>query len=760
MSIISLTKGVQFMIMNKKWVVMFPILLLVLIQLNVPVVHGDPQIQEGVFAPSALRELKDLSPTDEMEVIVQFQEEVKEKDLELLNALNLEVLYTYHVIPAVYMRGGVGSVKELSSYPRVQRIDLNFGIKIDMELSLSVINSTRAWHREINGSSKLSYIDGSDVTAVVVDTGIDAGHPDLDYGEKTIMNLFLNREEGYSWVEMENTDFDYGHGTHVAGTVAGNGDASAGARRGVAPGANLIGLTIVDPTMADYLVSLEWVFDNSRPNANSYNIRVATNSWHTIEEEYDPEAPLSQVIMRLAYENNVITTWSAGNEGRDNMEGEEVSTSYEGNTPVAIMVAAYERDGSAVTDFSSKGKLGWNHTYPDIGAPGRSIWSAHARRTAISAGSKMGGNPNPYYLAISGTSMSTPHVAGLVALLFQAAPSLKISERHEDYSGDDESWWENPETRIHEVEWIIEATATYLDPTEEHGVPVQDNTTGMDGRPQDYCQGYGIVDVEKAIGVALTLERLRKMYRDKDITVADALRSYEDMMLEVNVTESTNILKVQWEGEYSRYNDQFGRSLTTVNQTKNVFVPEGVEKVIIDLAYDPVDASELSTGDLSFTIDYDNDGNVDFSGGLDPVLAGNRHEEIEVDPSNTNSLWAFGIVGQGFKIQNPRNDNSYVELRIEYSMSVQLVLGDSIEDGQFIDFREDSSMIAPLRFGTPVLGSEGHEVAMTVTYYDLEAVEYKEIEKEVQKREDGAPWLLFIPIVLVMCAIGYVSMRK
>ncbi len=743
-----------------KRVVVCIFFLFVLFQFFAPVIYADDNYREEVFSNSSKRKLKSLEPSDIIEAIVQFQGQVKEMDQNLLNAFELEVLYTYNVIPAVFVKGKVQTIKTLSSYERIERIDINSPIELDMELSLSVINATRAWNREILGSSKLSRIDGSGVTAVVVDTGIDAGHPDMDYGEKTIMNLFLSRDDGYIWVEMENTDFDYGHGTHVAGTVAGNGDASAGARRGVAPGANLIGLTLVDPTVADYLISLEWVYEHSRPNANPYNIRVATNSWHTIEEEYDPEAPLSQVIMRLAYDNNVITTWSAGNEGRDNMEGEEVSTSYEGNTPVAIMVAAYERDGSAVTDFSSKGKLGWNHTYPDIGAPGRNIWSAHARRTLISGGSKLGGNPNPYYLAISGTSMSTPHVAGLVALLFQAAPSLTISERHEDYSGEDESWWEDPETRIHEIEWILEVTATYLPPSEATGVPVQDNSTGMDGRPMDYCQGYGIVNAEKAVGVALTLERLRKQYREKDITVSDALRSYEDMMVEVNLSEPTNILSAQWDGEYSRFNDQFGRSLTEVNQTKNVFVPEGVERVIIDLAYDPIDASELTSGDISFTIDFDNDGNSDYSGDISPILSGNRHEEIDVDNSQTNALWAFGIVGQGFKVQNPWEDNSYVELRIEYTMSVQLVLSEGIEDGTLIDFRDDNSMIAPIRFGDPGSSYEGDFVAMTQKYYDLDAVEYKEIVYESERKGEETSWHLLVSVILIVGILGYIMVRK
>ncbi len=720
-------------------------------------------MDEGVFPPSSLTRLNSLEPSEMAGVIVQFRDAVRERDTNYLSALNFDILYTYHVIPAVYAKGSVESIKILSSYNRLKRIDLNSEIVFDMELSLSVINATQTWNREVLGSSKNTNIDGSEVTAVVVDTGIDAGHPDLDYGEKTIMNLFLSTENGYSWVEIENTDFSIGHGTHVAGTVAGNGDASAGARRGVAPGANLIGLTLVDPTVADYLISMEWVFDHSRPNANPYNIKLATNSWHVEDEDhgvYDPDAPLTQVIERLAFENNVVSTWSAGNHGRDDPEGEQGLTSPQGNTPVAIMCAAYERDGSAVTDFSSKGVRGQNHTYPDVGAPGRSIWSAHARRTGISAGSKAGGNPNPYYLAISGTSMSTPHVAGLVALLWQAAPSLKISERHEDYAGDDTSWWENPLTRIHEIEWILEATATYLPPSPETGVPKEDNSTGMDGRPIDYCQGYGNINAEKAVAVALTLERLRKMHRDIDITVADALRSYEDMMRNDTVIKSTNVLTAQWEGEYSRYNDQFGRSVTEVNLTKNIFVPQGVNRVIIDLAYDPLDASQMSIGDLTYTIDYDNDGNVDTTGGFEPTLSGNRHEELDVVESDTNALWAFGIVGQGVKLQNPIRENSYVEVRLEYAMSVQLVLGELGDEPYFIDFDQDNSMIALLDFGSPAPGFDGGEVAMIKNYYDLDAVEYKEPPKSSPKKEEGFPWVLLILVIAVLGLMAFLILRR
>jgi serine protease AprX len=747
----------------KRKLAIYVTFLLLLISISSPITYGEHDLKEEVFTSSAVSRLNLMPSSDYLGIIVQFHNEIKERDLAVLSSLDFDVLFEYSVIPSVYARGTVDSIRTLSTYSRVKRIDLNSKIEIDMEVSLSVINATQTWNREILGSSKNTYIDGTGVTAVVVDTGIDAGHPDMDYGEKTIMNLFLSTENGYSWVEMENTDFSIGHGTHVAGTVAGNGDASAGARRGVAPGANLIGLTLVDPTVADYLISMQWVYDHSRPNANPYNIRLATNSWHVEDMDhgvYHPDAPLTQVIEKLAFENNVVSTWSAGNHGRDDPEGEKGLTSPQGNTPVAIMCAAYERDGSAVTDFSSRGMRGLNHTYPDVGAPGRSIWSAHARRTGISGGSKASGNPNPYYLAISGTSMSTPHVAGLVALLWQAAPSLTISDRHEDYSGDDDSWWENPNTRIHEIEWILEATATYLPPSEETGVMKEDNITGMDGRPMDYAQGYGDINAEKAVAVALTLERLRKMHRDKEITVADALRSYEDMMTNATVSEKTNVLSVQWEGEYSKFNDQFGRSVTEVNLTKNVFVPEGVSRVIIDLAYDPIDTSEMSTGDITYTIDYDNDGNVDATGGMEPVLSGNRHEEIDVGESNTNTLWAFGIVGQGFKLQNPVRENSYVEVRIEYTMSVQLILNGMGDEPQHIDFDLDNSMIAPLKFGSPEQGFEGGEISMSFNYYDLDAVELKEIIIEPPKKDEEIPWILVIPMLLAIAGFSFYLYRK
>ncbi len=618
-----------------------------------------------------------------------------------------------------------------------------------MEMGTHVINATQVWASVIDGPGGFdSPITGEGVTVCVVDTGIDAGHPDLDYGEKTIHNMF-DAGNGI-WVEAENTDTNYGHGTHVAGTVAGNGDASAGARAGVAPGANLIGLTVSLPEEATsdledgYIQGLEWVYEHSRPGNNPYNIRVVTNSWHSTVEEYDPSTVLTQIIDKITFENNVVSTWSAGNDGRDDPEGNELTTSGQGNAPIGIMVAAYERDGSAVTDFSSRGKVGLNHTYPDIGAPGRSIWSTAARRTVISGGSYIGGNTNPYYLAISGTSMSTPHVAGLVALLWEAAPSMKVSDLHEDYSGPDvEDWYGDPNTRIHEAEWILEASAKFLPPTPESGnVGGDKNSTGWDGKPVDYVQGYGIVDARRAVGIALTLERLRDMCADPSkIDVRDAIKAYDEQGVKGKLRLNSTRAEVSWSGEYSRYNDQDMNPLSLVNQTKYVEIPNGATSATVTMMYSGIDATLLQGGDIAFTIDINGDGNPDHESRLSMIDGGPDVMDIQIGNEKT---WTFGIVGRGVKVPRPFQGVNYVEMRIEYDISIVF----DVEGNGSYFTRPLNAVFAPIFPG------EITEMGpMIETYsYELRGLELPQEEVYSEQKEDqNLTWLI---LVILLIAAG------
>lgn len=597
-----------------------------------------------------------------------------------------EVKATFHSISVVNLKGRAGNIENLLDHPAVERIENDTAVELMMERSLRTINATQVWDsriREAGSSGTRDNIDGKGVTVVVLDTGIDADHPDLDYAEKTIINLKADIPGG-PWHERINTDTSYGHGTHCAGTVAGNGDASAGARRGVAPGANLLGLSVGDIgiTLTNVLGGLEWVYEHTKPGANEHNIRVISNSWGTSGREWDPEDAISRICYKLAAENNVVCIFAAGNAGENNHEGTEITTSPYANTPVNVGVAALERDGSGMAYFSSRGQADLTETWPDVGAPGVKIWSAHARKTAISALDKIRGtNPNPYYLAISGTSMATPHVSGLAALMFQACPSLGMSEVHEDWSGTAEygvEWETAPETRIHEVEEVLELSTVFLASGE--GVPEEVSQPGRNSRNMDFAQGYGLVKCDVAVGICLTLRKLRDSYPNRNVTVGEAYDVFfgSEVLYKEDTEVRSEEFTASWEGEYSRWNDITQSGLRdTQNQTKYIYIPNSTDQIKFVMTYQVTSAEDLQTGDLSYEIDVGADGSVNYRGTFDPRMTGVKELDVAVDSDKTGMIWKIDIVGRGLKVPisafNP--DRSYVEIRVEYDASITISAG-------------------------------------------------------------------------------------
>jgi hypothetical protein len=372
-------------------------------------------------------------------------------------------------------------------------------------------------------------------------------------------------------------------------------------------------------------------------------------------------------------------------------------------------------------------------------------------------GSYTGGNTNPYYLAISGTSMSTPHIAGLAALIWQAAPSLMMSDLHEDYSGPDpEAWYSNPNTRIHEVEWIMEASATYLPPTPESGnVAEDDNTTGWGGKPIDYVQGYGIVDARRAVGIALTLQRLRNMCADPGmISVMDAIDAYDNQGVPGKIMTPSRNAEVTWSGEFSRYNDQTMNPLSLVNQTKYVEIPEGATEAVVTMTYKGLDTTEFQAGDLAFTIDTNGDGNADHQSELS--ILGGSTDQMTI-PVGDEGMWTFGIIGRGVKIPRPFQGVNYVEMRMEYDISVVF----DVEGNGSYSTRPLNAVFAPLFPGEVM--EEGPTIE---TYrYSIRGLELPVREEPVVEKEEETPWFLIVVILLILAVIGagiyfYVKMRK
>jgi hypothetical protein len=330
-----------------------------------------------------------------------------------------------------------------------------------------------------------------------------------------------------------------------------------------------------------------------------------------------------------------------------------------------------------------------------------------------------------------------------------------MSEDFEE--GEDNEWISNNITQIHEAEWILKATAKYIEPTPDNGLP-SENVTGMYGKTLSFIQGYGIIDVEKAVSVALTLEELRKT--DSEATVQDALDMYNGVITDREIQEQTNTLTTSWRGEWSQYLTPAPSTVFEVNQSRLVRAPENASKLILDLAYTALDSVEFKVVDLTFSIDYDRDGSSDYSGSFSPNPNGQKHEEIEISSGEFASFrgeyWYFTIEGQGLGRPFSSLHKEPEEVRGEYAYTVSFVFNLAEDDIEFVDAGEIHSGIGRLEFGEPV-EYEGGTIKLTQGTYDLNNIwEYEEPEKEVISPELG--WIIFFNIAgifLILIAYFY-----
>ncbi|MCU1288768.1 MAG: peptidase [Acidobacteria bacterium] len=305
-----------------------------------------------------------------------------------------------------------------------------------------------------NGGMPVS--GAGDFSVLVIDSGVDATHQDLQYGTKVIQNihpvLAAGTVNGFTpnvTVEnVPNTDQTVGHGTHCAGIVGGTGARSGGNYPGVAPGVKIIGGGLgAGISVLNAIGVWEWALVNQY----RYNIRVTTNSYGPLGGgEYNPNHPFMIASFKL-YERNVTSVFAGGNDGAT----KDTLSPY-AQAPWVIGVAAGTKDGR-VADFSSRGtpkseRLSDNNPSNDNDAPtitapgnGRAFESSKARfglttdiisvratsnltANGTTADTELPASAVPFYTQISGTSMATPYVAGVIALMLDADPTLNPDE--------------------------------------------------------------------------------------------------------------------------------------------------------------------------------------------------------------------------------------------------------------------------------------------------------------------------------------------
>ena len=268
------------------------------------------------------------------------------------------------------------------------RVDLDGRIRATIDPNVAQIRAPQAWAAGYNGTG---------TTVAVLDTGYDTTHPDLKGVVTASANFSTN----------ETVADGNGHGTHVASTIAGTGAASSGAHGGVAPGAELlVGKVLDDSGMGEdsaVLAGMQWAVAQG---ADVVSMSLGGDA-------SDGQDPLSRAVDELSATSDTLFVIAAGNTG---WMGPSTVTSP-GTADAALTVGAV--DGSdTMAYFSSRGpRLGDRAVKPDVTAPGVGIVAARA------AGTSLGVPEDDFYTSLEGTSMATPHVAGLAAILKQRHPT-------------------------------------------------------------------------------------------------------------------------------------------------------------------------------------------------------------------------------------------------------------------------------------------------------------------------------------------------
>lgn len=400
---------------------------------------------QGVVDPDLRAALKS-SPVAQVVVTFQGDGAPQPAQLSLLQQLGITKGLTFQALPIAGVLATAAQVDALAQNPQVKSLYLNKKLSYFNydDTNLTGVKRLRA-DKTLTARNNGLPVSGKGIGVLINDSGVDGTHEDIKLGTHLVQNTLgstnLNAYDAMlpvTYVEgVPNTDTNSGHGTHCAGTVGGNGMRSGGKYEGVAPGASLLGYG-----SGGALLVLDAIggFDYALTHQYQYNIRVISNSYGS-SGAFDPTAPIN-VASKKAYDRGMVVVFAAGNEG----PGADTHNPY-AIAPWVISVGAGDRYGK-LADFSSRGVKGEGGTFtmdgetwmyankPTIVAPGVDVVSTRAVAPVASLSAQQDAellDPAyvPFYTHMSGTSMATPHMAGVVALMLEAQPSLSPAQVRE-----------------------------------------------------------------------------------------------------------------------------------------------------------------------------------------------------------------------------------------------------------------------------------------------------------------------------------------
>jgi serine protease AprX len=270
---------------------------------------------------------------------------------------------------------------------------------------------------------------GQGIGVAIIDSGITPWHDELTYTGSSPRVLTKAGQRVAAFVDFVNQRIepydDYGHGTHVAGIIAGNGLGANGVRKGAAPDAHLVVLKVLDAngrgTISSVIAALEYVIDHKAEyRIRVVNMSIAAAVVQSIDDDLIYEGEFEDDLAywtKQAVDHGLVVVAAAGNLGMNALGAAQYGgITSPGNAPWVLTVGAYDQNGTATTrddvisSFSSRGPTAFDfHAKPDVVAPGAAIVSLSDPTSELYAKRTTGftpGGESGHYLSLSGTSVA------------------------------------------------------------------------------------------------------------------------------------------------------------------------------------------------------------------------------------------------------------------------------------------------------------------------------------------------------------------
>lgn len=442
-------------------------------------------------APLAIE--RSLLGSGTFHAFVQYDSPATSTDVAALRRAGITQLHAFKRVNAVAVIGNATVLRRAAGLAGVTRVVRDNGLRLDLDKSKKALNVPKARAAKKQGGLALT---GKGVTVAVIDSGLDTSHPDFAGRVKGTFNfeggwLFDAYQDGSVTNDVAEATGPYaavdevGHGTHVASTIAGSGAAakmqglSGADYSGVAPAASLVGFKVASAVQgvqydfgweANTMAAIEYLMEHNE----ELGVSIVHNSWGIFEVTDPDSEPVIQMV-RAAVNSGLIFVFSAGNSGPGpNTVGWPGAMGNVITVGSTVKTAPY-----GMSSFSSRGPQ------VDLTAPGSNIVAARSKFSVIDfANTTTPPSDMPFYMAISGTSMSSPHVSGVIALMKQAFPKLTGEVAEE----------------------ILVRTSRDL---------------GEKGKDDEY--GWGFVDAFKATKVAACLAKASKAKREGCFAAVKAL---------------------------------------------------------------------------------------------------------------------------------------------------------------------------------------------------------------------------------------------